>query len=152
MMTIISGGQVGVDRAALDAALAHGYDIGGYVPKGRRCEDGPLDKKYTGMVETESDKYPPRTRKNIEASDVTIILVPTAGHKSPGTELTKSICREVGRDTYVATRGDVVKCAEWILEREPLRINCAGPRAKKNGESMYNEAYRFFLNLFEMIK
>ncbi len=71
---VISGGQTGVDRAALDAAVELGIAIGGWLPKGRRTEDGPLDAKYP-LLEMATSDYPSRTRQNTIDSDTTLILV-----------------------------------------------------------------------------
>ena len=70
---IISGGQTGVDRAALDVALIAGIDCGGWCPLGRKAEDGPLPLHYP-LTETESDDYALRTEYNIRDSDGTLIL------------------------------------------------------------------------------
>ncbi len=70
---VISGGQTGVDRAALDAAMKLGIEVGGFCPKGRRAEDGPIDEQYP-LTETASRAYPVRTEKNVAASDGTLIL------------------------------------------------------------------------------
>ncbi len=71
---IISGGQTGVDRAALDVALKLGIPHGGYIPKGRIAEDGPLPKKYH-LQEMPTDSYEARTEKNVQDSDGTLIIV-----------------------------------------------------------------------------
>ena len=78
-MRLISGGQTGVDRAALDVALALGLPVGGGCPKGRRAEDGRIPDRYP-LVETPERNYPARTRRNIEESDGT--LNPTAFKKT----------------------------------------------------------------------
>lgn len=70
---IISGGQTGVDRAALDAAMKLGISVGGFCPKGRRAEDGPIDKRYP-LTETSSRAYPVRTEKNVRTAEGTLIL------------------------------------------------------------------------------
>ena len=72
-LTIVSGGQTGADRAALDFAIAHGIEHGGWCPLGRRAEDGPLDAKYR-LVETEREGYRARTVRNVRDSDATLIL------------------------------------------------------------------------------
>ena len=64
LVRIVSGGQTGVDRAALDAALAFGIACGGWVPRGRRAEDGRLPERYP-MRETRSRAYAERTRLNV---------------------------------------------------------------------------------------
>ena len=82
---IISGGQTGVDRAALDVALELGIPCGGWCPKGRLAEDGPIPLRYP-LEETRSKKYPTRTKKNVLAADATLIL--TRGAADRGTALT----------------------------------------------------------------
>lgn len=73
--TIVSGGQTGVDRGALDAARDLGLKRGGWAPKGWRAEDGPIPMKYRiGLVQNGSDDYRIRTRANVEASSGTLIL------------------------------------------------------------------------------
>jgi hypothetical protein len=70
---IISGGQTGVDRAALDVALELGIPCGGWCPKGRLAEDGHIDKRYP-LVETRSPEYQVRTERNVKESDGTLVL------------------------------------------------------------------------------
>jgi len=70
---VISGGQTGVDRAGLDAAVNAGIPIGGYCPKGRRAEDGVIPEQYP-MVELGSPESYYRTEKNVIESDGTLIL------------------------------------------------------------------------------
>ena len=70
---IVSGAQTGVDRAALDFAMSRGIDHGGWVPKGRKAEDGPLPTLYK-MVETKTTGYAERTRRNVLDSDGTLII------------------------------------------------------------------------------
>ena len=85
--TIISGGQTGVDRAALDVARALGLPYGGFIPKGRRTEDGTLPDEYVGMTETESSIFAVRTRENVACADATLILA--RGPPDGGTLLTQ---------------------------------------------------------------
>jgi hypothetical protein len=70
-ITIISGGQTGADRAALDWALEHDVPCGGWCPKGRNAEDGPIDPKYP-LKETPSASYIQRTEWNVRDSEATI--------------------------------------------------------------------------------
>ena len=70
---IISGGQTGADRAALDWAIAHGVPHGGWCPKGRKAEDGPIDARYK-LVETTSSDYLQRTEWNVRDSDGTVVF------------------------------------------------------------------------------
>src|SRR2546423_13574935 len=67
---IVSGGQTGADRAALDFALAHKIPQGGWCPKGRRAEDGVIEPCYR-LVETPSSRYSQRTAWNVRDSDAT---------------------------------------------------------------------------------
>src|SRR3954454_8651242 len=89
---IVSGGQTGVDRAALDVALALGIPCGGWCPKGRKAEDGPIEDRYP-LSETPSSDYRQRTLWNIRDSDATLIL--TWGEPTGGTLLTVKECRKV---------------------------------------------------------
>ena len=82
---IISGGQTGVDRAALDVALALGLAVGGGCPKGRRAEDGIIPDRYP-LTETPEPNYEARTRRNVEDADGTLIL--NRGKLDGGTALT----------------------------------------------------------------
>src|SRR5207302_8438813 len=85
---IISGGQTGVDRAALDVALELGLPCGGWCPRGRRAEDGPLDARYP-LRETPWSGYPQRTGWNVRDSDGTLIL--TRGRPDRGTAYTAEV-------------------------------------------------------------
>ena len=96
-LTIISGGQTGVDRAALDSALSYRVDCGGWCPEGRQAEDGPIPARYP-LTEL-GGGYAARTRKNVEDSDGTVILyfdTPTGG-----TEKTLRYCLDLGKLTEV---------------------------------------------------
>ena len=88
---IVSGGQTGVDRAGLDAAMEIGLPIGGYVPKGRLAEDGQVPDKYP-MTETGSKDYKERTKRNVLESDGTLII--NIGPLKSGTALTAKIAHE----------------------------------------------------------
>src|SRR5262245_15370526 len=88
---IVSGGQTGVDRAALDVALELGIDCGGWCPQGRRAEDGRIPEHYP-LEETPWDGYPQRTEWNVRDSDGTLIL--THGEPDRGTALTLRLADE----------------------------------------------------------
>src|SRR5437764_6400071 len=91
---IVSGGQTGVDRAALDLALEVGLPCGGWSPRGRRAEDGSLPERYP-LQETRSAAYPPRTALNVRDSDATLIL--TRGTPDRGTALTARLVERDGK-------------------------------------------------------
>jgi len=132
--TIISGGQTGADRAALDFALERGIEIQGYCPRGRRADDGLLDEKYP-LRETKSAAYAPRTRLNVKLGDVTIIFNGLPEYSS-GTHTTIRYARE-HKKKFKVLQGfpNVTKDAEdlkrWLKEHNPQKINVAGNREEK---------------------
>lgn len=89
---LVSGGQTGVDRAALDFAIGHGIPYGGWVPKGGRSEDMPnapgLLAVYPELREHESRDWAPRTEQNIINSSATLVIVNALHKMGPGTALT----------------------------------------------------------------
>lgn len=85
-ITIISGGQTGADRAALDFAIKHGFAHGGWCPRGRQAEDGSLPDRYD-LRETPSRKYAQRTEWNVRDSDATAVFS-IAADPHGGTRLT----------------------------------------------------------------
>lgn len=131
-LTIISGGQTGVDRGALDAALELGAQCGGWCPAGRKAEDGPIAARYP-LTEVTSADYPVRTRRNVEDSDGTLIL--HCGPLSGGTEFTRETCRLIGRPACLVDAANVPAHAaaeqarRFVLEHGIRRLNVAGPRA-----------------------
>jgi predicted Rossmann-fold nucleotide-binding protein len=82
---IISGGQTGVDRAALDVAVEFGLACEGYVPKGRLAEDGPIAERYNGLIETSTSDPAERTEMNVMHSDATLVI--SRGTLDAGTKL-----------------------------------------------------------------
>ena len=125
---IVSGGQTGVDRAALDVALEFGLRRGGWCPRGRRAEDGRIPRHYP-LNETTSDRYAQRTAWNVRDSDGTLIL--TRGAPTGGTALTLRIARSLGRPVWVvdlARTRAVVPLARWLKEHHIRTLNVAGPR------------------------
>src|SRR3989304_5681242 len=82
---IVTGGQTGVDRGALDAAIARGIPHGGWCPQGRLAEDGRIPDLYQ-IQENDSPDYTIRTERNVLDSDATLILC--RGPLSGGTLLT----------------------------------------------------------------
>lgn len=134
---IISGGQTGVDRAALDVALELEFPCGGWCPRGRRAEDGPLDMRYP-LRETTSFSYAERTRRNVRDTDGTLII--TCGPPVGGTALTLHFARTMPRHRLVVDLQQ--KTAEqaahgafhWIRAARLETLNVAGPRASSAPE------------------
>ena len=127
---IVSGGQTGVDRAALNVALTLGIDCGGWCPLGRKAEDGPIPDRYP-VRETETTDYAERTRLNVHDSDATLAL--TSGTPSGGTALTLNFARDLGHpvlaiDPTDAGLANVDRVHRWIAENEVASLNVAGPR------------------------
>jgi hypothetical protein len=130
--TIVSGGQTGADRAALDWALARGIECGGWCPKGRKAEDGPIDPKYP-LKETPSAAYIQRTEWNVRDSDATVVFSVnpflTGGSKS-----TVEFARKHGKPCMHLCAGDktVADALRVFVEKHGVKVlNVAGPRASK---------------------
>ena len=140
---IVSGGQTGVDRAALDAALKNNTKCGGWCPEGRQADDGIIPPHYP-VVEFDGAGYKERTRQNVIDSDGTVIIY--FDTLSGGTEDTLLFCL-IQKMPYL-----LIDAAELSPERTAARIqkfvtgnsirtlNIAGPRA--SGEPL---AYPFSL-------
>ncbi|HZT80256.1 MAG TPA: putative molybdenum carrier protein [Gemmataceae bacterium] len=125
---IVSGGQTGVDRAALDVALDLGLPCGGWCPKGRRAEDGPIPAKYP-LHEAPTEHYPQRTALNVRDSDGTLIL--TAGEPDRGTALTRELAERYGRPLLVVDldgQPSAQAVREWGRASGVAVLNVAGPR------------------------
>jgi len=129
-LRIVSGGQTGADRGALDAALALGLECGGWCPRGRRAEDGRIPEVYP-LRETESDEYPVRTEANVRDSDATLVL--HAGRRDTGTRLTERLARRHGRPLLVldVRSADAEVLRRWLADRAIRVLNVAGPRESR---------------------
>jgi hypothetical protein len=132
---IISGGQTGADRAALDFAIKYNIPYGGWLPKGRRTEDGTLPEIYQ-LQEMPTDEYSKRTDQNILDSDATLIL--SHAHLSGGSALTQSLAEKHGKP-YIhidLSKVDMRKAGLivniWIQRYKIKVLNVAGPRASKD--------------------
>ena len=128
---IVSGGQTGVDRAALDTAADLGLESGGWCPRGRRAEDGILDTRY-GLKETPSRDYDQRTEWNVRDSDGTLIL--TAGKPEGGTAKTIEAASHQGKPFFVVNllgKGDIKAVLFWMEFENVKVLNVAGPRESK---------------------
>ena len=125
---VISGGQTGVDRAALDMALDLRIPCGGWCPNGRLAEDGPLGPKYP-LEETPSSDYSQRTEWNVRDSDGTLIL--HGGHLSGGTVLTVELAARHNRPCLILDLSQnpaSLTFLEWARQHRIRVLNVAGPR------------------------
>lgn len=154
---IISGGQTGVDRGALDAALSTGYECGGWCPRGQLAEDGRIPKKYP-LTELKSRDYSDRTLQNIIHSDGTIILY--FGLLEGGTELTFRLCKDLKKHHLLidAKSIDEQRAGQLIhsfaLKHSIQVLNFAGPRNSKveRAQGYAKDATIEFLNLMVIDK
>ncbi len=144
---IVSGGQTGADRAALDFAMEWNIPHGGWIPKGRLAEDGRLPRKYR-LKEIESTNYAQRTEQNVVDSDATLIF--SHGRLTGGSLLTKKMAMKHGRPWLHVnlTETNAFKAAQsvytWIREQAIDVLNVAGPR-----ESQDKRIYRATFDILE---
>jgi hypothetical protein len=146
---IVSGGEAGVDRAALDWAIDHRVDHGGWCPRGRRAEDGPIDLRYA-LRETESASTADRARRNVRESDATLIL--NAGPLEGATLLIQRLAAAAGRPCMVAQLDgndrprELRRVLQWLGSDAWLTLNVAGPRAQQRA-GIHQMAYRMLKQL-----
>ena len=125
---IVSGGQTGVDRAALDVALELQLPCGGWCPRGRRAEDGRIPPMYP-LKELRSFNYAHRTGMNVDDSDGTLII--TGDELSGGTALTVTLARRKLKPVLVVDlreETDVAAVEDWLALHKIRTLNVAGPR------------------------
>ncbi len=143
---IISGGQTGVDRAALDVAIRLGIAHGGWCPRGRRAEDGRIPDRYR-LLEHASPRYAARTEANVLDSNGTLIL--TRGAVAGGTELTRQAADRLNKPLFVAdvAAGPQIAAVRAWLARHAIEVlNVAGPRETQQ-PGIHADAMRFLAEL-----
>lgn len=146
---ILSGGQTGVDRAALDTAIKLGIAHGGWIPKGRRTESGILPAKYL-LKETPGSGYSERTEKNVMDSDGTLII--SRGPLTGGSEYTRQMAVKHNRPWFhidlsrTAAFHAATAIRDWIMEKKLEVLNVAGPRASEDPT-----IYEYTLNILESV-
>ncbi len=129
---IVSGGQTGVDRAALDVAIEREIPHGGWCPAGRLAEDGRIPDRYR-LQETDSPEYRVRTERNVLDSDATLVLC--RGEPCGGTELTVRLARQHGRPCLTVDLDAPpapARLRRWLAGQEIRILNVAGPRESQN--------------------
>jgi hypothetical protein len=144
---IISGGQTGVDRAALDVALELNLPCGGWCPRGRRAEDGPIPDRYP-LAETPRQNYPQRTARNVRDSDGTLVLV--YGSPDRGTALTIRLARDHRKPLLIVDlsgKTDVASVQAWAQTHDVRVLNVAGPR-ESSCPGIYARAAEFLRQVF----
>jgi hypothetical protein len=148
---IISGGQTGVDRAALDVALELGIPCGGWCPKGRKAEDGPINSRYP-LQETVSTSYSVRTERNVQDSDGILIL--TWGALTGGTARTLEFAQKFKKPYLVidlSKAGEPNTTKEWMQINKIKVLNVAGPRESK-APGIHERAVDFLRRVFIRLK
>jgi hypothetical protein len=152
---LVSGGQAGADRAALDVAIRLGIPYGGWCPRGGRAEDLPdppgLLHAYPALVETPTTDASVRTEWNVRDSDATLLLTDRPGSLSGGSALTRDLARRFGRPVLVTSTGEIDAVRSWLHElreqsAQPLVLNVAGPRESKE-PGLYAAASRLLEQL-----
>jgi Circularly permutated YpsA SLOG family len=144
---IVSGGQTGVDRAALDVAIALDIAHGGWCPLGRIAEDGRIGDCYH-LQEHPSPKYTERTKSNVLDSDATLVLYRWT--LEGGSLKTLRFAQNVGKPCLkirLTHPGSIERVRDWVLSNKICTLNIAGPRASKEPQ-IYQKAYEYLVRLF----
>ncbi|HUK99363.1 MAG TPA: putative molybdenum carrier protein [Nitrospirota bacterium] len=154
-MKLISGGQTGADRAALDVAIELGMVYGGSIPKGRRAEDGLIDlERYPNLKELDKGNYLARTRKNVEDADATLAF--TDGVLTGGTRKTIEFAKEYGKPYLqinlkkVSAEDAVNEIIEWLNIHKPRVLNVAGSR-ESGAPGIYLKVYGILKIVFQQV-
>jgi hypothetical protein len=149
MLKVNSGGQTGVDRAALDAAIFSGVSHGGWCPAGRLAEDGRIPDRYA-LRETPSAEYAERTEWNVRDSEGTLLLY-SAPEPAGGTAYTIACARRLGKpwlhlDPYAIEGCETLRT--WIASYGIRTLNVAGPR-ERSQPGVYEAALQFMLRFLK---
>ena len=129
---IISGGQTGADRAALDTAIKLQISHGGWVPKSRIAQDGPISDRYQ-LKELPTDSYSKRTEQNVIDSDGTLII--SHGELTGGSAYTRKMAMKHGKPWVHANLNKLptfqaaMIIEDWISKNGIETLNVAGTRA-----------------------
>lgn len=151
---IISGGQTGADRAALDVAIKLGIPHGGWIPKGRITEEGPLPERYR-MQEMPTESYSDRTEKNVIDSDGTLIIC--RGQPTGGSDYTREMALKHKKqllhvDLNQTSSFDAASLiSSWIKLYQIKTLNVAGPSASKD-PNVYVDVFRILEWAFKIFR
>ncbi|MEH2087026.1 putative molybdenum carrier protein [Nostoc sp.] len=148
---VVTGGQTGVDRAALDTALSLLLPVRGWCPKGRLAEDGKIPPVYP-LQETTSTDYALRTEWNVRDSDGTLVLA--YGSLEGGTKLTADLAHKYDRPVLIInalsfSENDAARFWSWIQKHNIRILNVAGPRESSQPGVIYNRARYVLKQLLE---
>ncbi len=150
---ILSGGQTGVDRAALDAAISLGIEHGGWCPSGRLAEDGTIPESYN-LRQTKTRDYSQRTENNVLDSDATLIVC--HGKPGGGTLLTAKLAKRHEKPLWVVDLDEIVgkdvahtraTMFEWLEANRVATLNVAGPR-ESQFLGIHREAFDLLTRIF----
>ena len=147
---IISGGQTGADQAALDAAIKLGISHGGWIPKGRLTENGPLPDKYQ-LAEMPGTGYALRTEQNVIDSNGTLII--SHGNLSEGSDYTRKMAIKHHRPwlhidlNKIPEYNAVDFSRAWMFDDKIQVLNVAGPRAGKDPQ-IYDAVFKIIKGIF----
>lgn len=148
---IVSGGQTGVDRGALDAAIERGMQHGGWCPGGRRAEDGVIPSRYA-LRENDSRRYAARTERNVRNSDGTLVLYEREA--IGGTRLTMRLARQLSKPLLaidLERPTDVQAAVDWIRAENVEVLNVGGPRESQS-PGIERRAAEFVTILIERLR
>ena len=159
---IVSGGQTGVDRAGLAAAMSYSIETGGWTPCGRLAEDGVVPEGFYTLRECPTGGFRERTRMNVVDSDATLILVDTLP-LTGGTAYTADYAAKIGRPCKVALLSDadaVIQIRDWMLSLEDsvrlgqtdqIVLNVAGPR-ESGSPGIFERVRKTLLSVFAFFR
>ncbi len=144
---VVSGGQTGVDRGALEAAMESGLETGGWCPRGRLAEDGRIPERYA-VLEFDSGRYEARTEQNVIDSGATLVLC--RQQVSGGTQYTCEMAEHHGRPCLVVdpdAPDSISATRDWLKRTLPDTLNVAGPRESKDA-GIQELARKWLIRLF----
>ena len=142
---IISGGQTGVDRAALDVAIALDFSYAGWCPKGRAAEDGIIGHRYI-LKETPSEDYSQRTEWNVRDSEATLIIL--SNEPVGGALFAIKLALSLSKPHLIFNPDfeNVEVIRRWVCKNKIEILNIVGPRSSQEPE-IYFKAYHVIVGL-----